>query len=98
MKGNFKSIIESPVPVVIDLYAEWCGPCSVQSPVIKEIAEELGNRVKVIKIDVDKNPEIANRFGVQGVPTLMVFKDGNMRYRKAGVHSKPQLMNILATL
>ncbi len=95
MNGNFKSLIESPVPVVVDMYAEWCGPCKVQSPILKEVATELGERIKVIKIDVDKNPEIAHQFGIQGVPTLMIFKDGSIKYKQAGVHSKSQLMNVL---
>lgn len=95
MKGSFNEIIQSPVPVVIDAYAEWCGPCKVQSPILREIASELGEKVKVIKIDVDKNPQIASRFDIRGVPTLMIFKNGDMKYRQAGLHSKPQLMNVL---
>lgn len=95
MKGNFNSIINTTIPVVVDMYAEWCGPCKVQSPILKEVASELGERVKVIKIDVDRNPELASHYGIQGVPTLMIFKEGNMKYKKAGVHTKPQLMNIL---
>lgn len=98
MKGNFNQLIESPVPVLIDAYADWCGPCKIQSPILKELATELGDRVKVIKIDVDKNPEIASRYRIQGVPTLMIFKDGIMKYRQAGVHSKPQLMEVLKNI
>lgn len=95
MKGNFNELIQSPVPVLIDAYAEWCGPCKVQSPILREIASELGEKVKVIKIDVDKNPQIAGKFGIRGVPTLMIFKNGDMKYRQAGLHTKPQLMNVL---
>lgn len=95
MKAKFNEIIHSPVPVVIDAYAEWCGPCKVQSPILKEVATELGNRVRVIKVDVDKNPEIANRYQIQGIPTVMIFKDGDLKYRQAGLHSKSQLMNAL---
>lgn len=95
MKGNFNDLIQSPVPVLIDAYAEWCGPCKVQSPILREIATELGEKVKVIKIDVDKNPQIASKFGIRGVPTLMIFKNGDMKYRQAGLHSKPQLMSVL---
>lgn len=95
MKGNFSDIIQSSVPVIIDAYAEWCGPCKIQSPILKEIASEMGDKVKVIKIDVDKNPAIASKYDIRGVPTLMIFKNGNMKYRQAGVHSKPQLMSIL---
>lgn len=95
MKGNFEQIIQSRVPVVIDAFAEWCGPCKVQSPILKEVATELGEKIKVIKIDVDKNPRVAARFGIRGVPTLLIFKNGEMKYRQAGLHSKPQLLNVL---
>jgi thioredoxin 1 len=98
MKANFNTIIDSPVLVVVDAYAEWCGPCRVQSPILKDVADELGDRVKVIKVDVDKNPEIANRFQIKGVPTLMIFKNGNMKYKQAGLHSKPQLINVLMNI
>lgn len=95
MKGTFESIINSHQPVLIDFYAEWCGPCKAQSPILKEIASELGEKVKVIKIDVDKNPEIAMKYRIQGVPTLMVFKNGQQVFRQSGMMSKPQIYNIL---
>jgi len=95
MKGNFDSIIKDNRPVIVDFHALWCGPCKVQSPILKEISDELGERVKVIKIDVDQNNEIAGRYHIQSVPTLMVFKNGEVKYKQAGVHTKPQLMNVL---
>jgi len=95
MKGNFDSIINEDRPVIVDFHALWCGPCKVQSPILKQIAEELGDKVKVIKIDVDQNQAIAIRFNIQSVPTLMIFKNGEVKYQQAGVHTKPQLMNIL---
>lgn len=95
MKGNFESIINGTRPVIIDFHALWCGPCKVQSPILKEIASELGERVRVIKIDVDQNNELASRFHIQGVPTIMVFKNGEVKYKQAGLHTKPQLMNVL---
>jgi thioredoxin 1 len=98
MKANFNQIIDSPVPVLVDAYADWCGPCKIQSPILKELAGELGERVRVIKIDVDKNPDLAAKYRIQGVPTLMIFKDGIMKYRQAGVHSKPQLMEVLKNI
>ncbi len=98
MQGNFDSIIQDSKPVIVDFHALWCGPCKVQSPVLKEIADELGDRIRVIKIDVDKNREIASRYQIQGVPTLMVFRNGEIKYKQAGVHSKVQLMNIITNL
>jgi thioredoxin 1 len=95
MKGNFENIINSPKPVVIDFYAQWCGPCKTQSPILANVAKELGDKVKIIKIDVDQNGEIAQRFQIQGVPTLMIFKKGEVKYRQAGLHSKPQIMNVI---
>ena len=75
-KGNFNSIIQDPRPVVVDFHAIWCGPCKAQSPILRDVATEMGDRIRVIKIDVDRNPEIASRFGIQGVPTLMIFRNG----------------------
>ena len=95
MKGNFDSIINEDRPVIVDFHALWCGPCKVQSPILKQVADELGDRVKVIKIDIDQNQAIAGRFNIKSVPTLMVFKNGEIKYQQAGVHTKPQLMNIL---
>lgn len=95
MKGNFENIINSQQPVVVDFHAEWCGPCKMQSPILADVAKELGEKIKIIKIDVDQNGEIAQRYQIQGVPTLMVFKEGQIKYRQAGLHSKLQIMNVL---
>ena len=95
MKGNFDSIINENRPVIVDFHALWCGPCKAQSPILKQLAEELGERIKVIKIDVDQNPMIAARYQIQSVPTLMIFKNGEIKHKQAGVHSKSQLMSIL---
>jgi len=98
MKASFNELISDPRPVVVDFHAEWCGPCKMQSPILKEIAAELGEKVKIIKIDVDRNQEIAFKYNVQGVPTLMIFKSGEMKYRQAGVHGKSQILSILTSL
>ncbi|MBN2272876.1 MAG: thioredoxin [Bacteroidales bacterium] len=98
MKGNFDSIIRDSRPVVVDFHAPWCAPCKYQSPVLKDVAAELGEKVRVIKIDVDQNPEIAVRFQIQGVPTLMIFKNGEIKYKQAGVHTKPQLLSVLSKI
>ena len=98
MKGNFDSIINEDRPVIVDFHAVWCGPCKTQSPILKQVVEELGERIKVIKIDVDQNPTIASRYQIQSVPTLMIFKNGEIKHKQAGVHSKAQLMSILMNL
>ena len=95
MKGNFNSIIQSETPVLVDFFAEWCGPCKVQSPILAEIAREMNGKLKVIKIDVDKNPEIAGRFQIRGVPTLALFKNGQSLWRQSGLVDKRNLMSIL---
>lgn len=95
MRANFNDIIKSEKPVLVDFYAEWCGPCKTQSPILKEVAGELGDKVKVIKIDVDKNPQLASKYAVQGVPTLMMFKNGKQMFKQSGVMSKPQLYQVL---
>jgi thioredoxin 1 len=95
MKGKFDSLIHDDRPVIVDFHALWCSPCKIQSPILKEIATELVGRIKVIKIDVDKNSEIASRYNIQSVPTLIMFKNGKQIWRQSGVVSKKQLYNVL---
>jgi thioredoxin 1 len=95
MKGNFDSVIQDNRPVVVDFHALWCNPCRIQTPILKEIATDLGDKIKVIKIDVDQNGEIASRYNVQSIPTLIVFKNGKMVWRQTGVVSKNQLFSVL---
>ena len=95
MKGNFDTIINDSRPVIVDFHAIWCSPCKMQSPILKEVAAELGDRVKIIKIDVDQNNEIAGRYSVQSVPTLIIFKNGKLIWRQSGVVSKNQLKSVL---
>jgi thioredoxin 1 len=95
MKGKFDSIIHDIRPVIVDFHALWCSPCKIQSPILKEVATELGDRIKVIKIDIDQNSEIASRYNIQSVPTLIMFKNGKQIWRQSGVVSKKQLYNVL---
>jgi thioredoxin 1 len=95
MKGNFDSIINDKRPVIIDFRALWCSPCKMQSPILKEVAGELGDRVKVIKIDVDQNSEIASQYNIQSVPTLIMFKNGKLVWRQSGVVGKKELYDVL---
>lgn len=95
MKGNFEKIINGDRPVLVDFYAEWCGPCKAQSPIIADVAKEVAEKARVIKIDIDKNKGIAQRYQVRGVPTLALFKHGKILWRESGVQSKKLLTGII---
>jgi thioredoxin 1 len=95
MKGKFDTLIHDIHPVVVDFHALWCSPCKMQSPILKEVAEELGDKIRIIKIDVDQNAEIASRYNVQSVPTIIIFKNGKLVWRQSGVVSKNQLKSVL---
>jgi thioredoxin 1 len=95
MKGHFESLIQEDRPVVVDFHALWCGPCKIQSPILKEVAADLGERVRVIKIDVDNNSNIASQYSIQSVPTIIIFKNGRAVWRQSGVVSKNQLKSVL---
>jgi thioredoxin 1 len=93
--ASFNSIIESDKPVLIDFHATWCGPCKAMVPILKDVSKKVGEMATILKIDVDKNPKVAAKYQIQGVPTLMVFKQGKMLWRKSGVAPANQLVDIL---
>jgi thioredoxin 1 len=92
---NFNELIHSEKPVLVDFYAEWCGPCQMMKPRILDVAERIGEDAKVVQIDVDKEKEIAERFRIQSVPTLIIFKKGKQLWRQTGVMSTHALVLML---
>ena len=95
MKENLQSILNDSKPVLVDFFAEWCGPCKVQAPVLKEVKSDIGDSVRILKIDVDKSPAIARQYQVSSIPTLILFRNGQPIWRQTGVASKQQLVNVL---
>jgi thioredoxin 1 len=94
--ATFAAFVQSDKPVLIDFWATWCGPCRMMAPVIEEIAEEYADRLEVGKLDVDQNPQTASQFGIMSIPTLLVFKDGQVVKQLIGYRSKADLVSQLA--
>ncbi|MFT6167078.1 MAG: thioredoxin 1 [Vicingaceae bacterium] len=96
--ASFKEIVNSETPVLVDFFAEWCGPCKMISPILKEIKSTLKDDVKILKIDVDKNQKVASAYQVQGVPTLIIFQKGKIVWRQSGVIPAHELISRIKTL
>ncbi|MBD0849223.1 thioredoxin [Maribacter arenosus] len=95
MKSSFNKIINSETPVLVDFFADWCGPCKMLAPILKEVKNDMGDGVKIVKIDVDKNPSIAAKYQVRGVPTMLLFKNGKQVWRQSGVLQKGEIIQII---
>jgi thioredoxin 1 len=94
-KESFRDVINGETPVLVDFTAEWCGPCKMMKPILDELHKTMSGAVRILKLDVDKNPAVANAFEISGVPTLILFKKGNMVWRQSGVIPAKQLESII---
>ena len=92
---NFETFIKSEKPVLIDFFATWCGPCKALAPILKQVKDSLGERITILKIDVDKNQQISNQYQVRGVPTMILFKEGKQLWRQSGVLSLDEIIKTI---
>jgi len=94
--SKFNEIINSETPTLVDFSAEWCGPCKMMAPILKEVASKIGDKGRILKVDVDKNPAVSAQYGVQAVPTLILFKKGEIKWRQSGVVQANQLVSLIS--
>lgn len=94
--SKFSDLINGETPVLVDFYAEWCGPCKAMAPVMKEIKSSIGEKIVILKVDIDKNPKISSAFNVQGVPTFILFKRGQIKWRQSGAMQRSYLEQVIS--
>ncbi len=94
-KVNFNDLINGDKPVLVDFFADWCAPCKAMGPILQEVAQDVGDKANIVKVDVDRNPQIAGQLGIRGIPTFILFQKGEIVWRQSGMQSAYALTNII---